>query len=427
MRLLALLGLLLTSLPVFAQGDTARVRGLVPLLGSEDFRQRERAGAELLSIGEEALTELKDAAKQVQEVEVSERLRVIIQKLDRKRISEPRRITYRCVKKPYAEVFADLAKLSGYPIELAPDIPATHVSFDWKNVPILQAIDEVCDSLMLFAHISGHPAKIFVANHDSHSSHRYYHGPLRITLTQISSNNNRQLSNLPRKTPHNGWHKSTSMNFSIDAEPKISIAGAGALHITELIDDTGKDWLREMGRRPGDPLEEQTLDLLEGASSNSSTFAYFDGVNRKADSLKSMKGKSVIRVITGSKTRIEIPQITKNLGKSFDGSEITMTVQKINMGTGNVSVEVCFRRKRGLPEDNSWITNLVQHIVVTTTTGVQLEMAGLDSHDITPNSYTAIINYAFKGQEPTLDKVRLLQLEWETMPFVVEMKDIPLP
>jgi hypothetical protein len=428
MRLLALLGVLMMASPVLGQADPGRVRSLVPLLGDADFRKREQAGAELLSMGDSAISELKDAAKELDQVEASERLRVIIQKLEMKRISEPSRITYKCVRKSHAEVFADLSRLSGCTIELSTDIPATHVTFDWRNVPILQAIDELCDTLIVHPTIVGNPARMVITNQDHYCSHRYYHGPLRISVAQVSTSSNRQLNNISRKSPHHSFNRNTSIQFIIDAEPKIRIAGAASVILTELIDDTGKDWLRAMGHRPDDPEEEPVLDQrVEYPSSSTGTFVYFDGANRRAEQIKSLKGKSAVRVITSSKTRVEVAQVMKNLGKGQDGTDLAMTVQKLHVGSGIVSIEIAFRRKRGQPEDSSWIEGLVQNLQIITTQGARLELRDLDSQEITPNGYVATINYSFTGKEPTIDTVRLVQHVWQSLPFQVEMKDIPLP
>src|SRR5947209_9632914 len=73
--------------------DPAKVTALVALLGSPDFRARERAGRDLLALGDRALPALKAALPTMDDPEANRRLQVIVAKPDGARLRAARRLT----------------------------------------------------------------------------------------------------------------------------------------------------------------------------------------------------------------------------------------------------------------------------------------------------------------------------------------------
>ncbi len=83
--------------PPKAAGGTgdADIQRMIEDLGSDDWRTREKAGRDLAAKGEKALPHMRAVLLATENPEVQRRLSVLVRKLDRDRLVEPKRVTYK--------------------------------------------------------------------------------------------------------------------------------------------------------------------------------------------------------------------------------------------------------------------------------------------------------------------------------------------
>src|SRR5262245_31745621 len=104
--------------PVAADGKAdASIKKLNEDLGSEDWRTREKAGTELAVKGEKALPQMRAALLATDNPEVQRRLAVLVRKLDRERLTEPKRVTLNAKDQTAKQIFDEISKQTGYRIE----------------------------------------------------------------------------------------------------------------------------------------------------------------------------------------------------------------------------------------------------------------------------------------------------------------------
>src|SRR5262245_14024246 len=152
--LLALLGLSfgiagVTDRPASAE-DADQINKLIKQLGSSKFTERDKAKRELEAIGEAALDALRKAVKSG-DLETSRRAAELVQKMEgkitRDNLLAPKKLHLKLKDTPVPEAVAQLAKLSGYTIEILGDRAALAkktVTLDTGETTFWQAFDQLC-------------------------------------------------------------------------------------------------------------------------------------------------------------------------------------------------------------------------------------------------------------------------------------------
>ncbi|MCI0463458.1 MAG: hypothetical protein L0Z62_41500 [Gemmataceae bacterium] len=132
-------------------GDSERITKLVSQLGSSKFTERDKAKRELEALGEAALPALRKAV-QSGDLETSRRAGELVKRLEQKitldNLLAPKKLRLNVKDVPVPEAVAQLAKLSGYRIELMGDRAAManrKVTLDTGETTFWQALDQLCD------------------------------------------------------------------------------------------------------------------------------------------------------------------------------------------------------------------------------------------------------------------------------------------
>src|SRR6266487_4587496 len=76
----------LASMPLVADKSDAAIAQLIKELGDDDYRTREKAGRELVALGEKALPQMRAALRETESPEVQRRLAVMIRRMDTERL-----------------------------------------------------------------------------------------------------------------------------------------------------------------------------------------------------------------------------------------------------------------------------------------------------------------------------------------------------
>jgi hypothetical protein len=139
--------------PAGAGGE--RVARLVAQLGSTKFKEREEATRALDALGASALASLRDAARGP-DPEVRRRASTLVAQIQRREetaeVLRPRRVHLHYQNTPVSEAVADLARQSGYAIQLSdPAIRLVdpRVSLDTGETTFWEAFDRFCKKVGL--------------------------------------------------------------------------------------------------------------------------------------------------------------------------------------------------------------------------------------------------------------------------------------
>lgn len=142
--------LALYSAPAPNAADPDRIEKLIKQLGSDQFAEREKATRELEAIGSAAVPALEKASSSADQ-ETSMRAKGLLEKLSQAAESEklltPTRIRLEYKDTPVPEAVADLAKKTGFQIQLVGDtskLAGRTITLDTGETTFWQAFDQFC-------------------------------------------------------------------------------------------------------------------------------------------------------------------------------------------------------------------------------------------------------------------------------------------
>src|SRR5262245_34338666 len=96
------------------------VAELVQQLGADSYQARTQAWKRLEQLTTDSLPELQEALKQTQDAEIKRRLEQLIPSLERTAALTPTRLSLTIQNKPVRDAIQEIAKKTGYRLELAP-------------------------------------------------------------------------------------------------------------------------------------------------------------------------------------------------------------------------------------------------------------------------------------------------------------------
>ncbi|HYT94856.1 MAG TPA: hypothetical protein VEL76_39430, partial [Gemmataceae bacterium] len=130
--------------------DQERIQKLIEQLGSKRFADREQADKELATIGPAALELLRRAA-QSPDAEIKRRADKLVSRLEQQALTvemlAPRRVRLTVTDVPVKEAVAELARLSGYKVELAGEqagLSDRKITLDTGAVTFWEAVEQLC-------------------------------------------------------------------------------------------------------------------------------------------------------------------------------------------------------------------------------------------------------------------------------------------
>lgn len=428
------------AMPLVAEtpGDTATEQ-LIKDLGADDWRTREKAGRDLAARGEQALPFMRRALATTDDPEVQRRLAVLVRKMDHERLTAPKRVTLAAKNRTAKQVLDDLAKQTGYRIEFTDGLD-TKYSFDFADTSFWQALDAVADAAGLTVYTEYEDSVIRVQRQDAVNPHVAYAGPFRLMATNINCNRNVQLSGISKRGGGERASEYMNLNFQVQSEPKNPMLGISQVELVSATDNLGGSLAP-----PRDRNEYEYRSGYYNRGSRSHTQSM--GVNltrgdRGATSIKHLKGKVRIELLSGTSPEVVIADPLKVQKKSFPGRtadlELTSCAEDANQkGVYVVNVTAKNRvpvdPRRG--DDYMWANNIQQRIELHDEKGGRYFSYGLQQSNHTPGGLQMLMMFGPEdrrtgrpGPAPGAP-ARLVLTEWHTVTHEVtfEFKDIPLP
>lgn len=423
------------------QKSDAAIEQLIKDLGSDDYRTREKAGRDLVARGEKILPELRAALAATENPEVHRRLLVMVRKMDYERLVAPKLVTMNLKDKTVKEAFAEIGKQTGYKIDYNGNGRGTEPkqTFTFENAPFWEVVDKVAGAAgcSVFNDFNNEEGTIQVFNQDALNPYVAYAGPFRILATNISSNKNLQLSGINRR--HVGVNRQDflNLNFQILSEPKNPMLGILQVDVISATDDLGGSLLPP--RDPNNRVNYYNNGVQRGHN-------MYGGMNlsradKAATSIKSLKAKAGVILLSGTVPEIVVSDPLKVKNKTFTGRTMEIDFGSFTEDAnnkGHYSLELTAKKlipgdpNRG--DDFNWMNSIWQKIEVTDAAGVRYQSSGPTNFN--NNGATVQLTMQFGPQDRRTGQAiklapptKVLVNEWQSVVHEVtfEFKDVPLP
>jgi hypothetical protein len=408
--------------------DAGRIMALVAQLGSDDYRAREAAGKALLAHGDRALPALKAALNAVEDPEAHRRVEVIVQRLEAERLVTPRRVTLKASNKSPKDVVAQIARQTGYAIELDGAGDDVKLSLDLADVPFWEAVDRVCIAAGLSVNQThDETGALHLYFNDCYDPHVSYWGPFRVVADHVSSSRDLKLSGLPRRAPNLRQPEHLHLNFDLFAEPKAEVLGLGQPVLTKATDDTGASLL--LPQPPQDRWDAYYPSPVGFRSFNHGFGVMLHRVSQRATAIRELRGRVPVILVSEARPEIVVADVLTAKGKRFAGRTVDLEVVSVEYANDALSLELTARRKHGDPDDWHWLHVLPQRLEVTDTGGGKYAFNGVFEQNVGQNLVTYQMQFANRTGKKLGKPSKLQLVEWVTVTRDVEFafKDIPLP
>ena len=327
---------------------------LVNDLGSSRFNQREAAEKSLGLMGRIALPALR-AALSNKDPEIRSRAALIVNRIEGSLLVEPTMVTLDFSESLLPDALATINQRSGLRLSLTPDGPGVWLGRRLSvredgAIPFWKAIDSICEAGQLHYVFGGqsdfeHGDSTFGLYDGFASSQGMFsdHGPFRVQLASLRYESELHLSTERAKVekarsgeigrdsslkPRELASKQFFLQMLVGAEPRLSLAPAGAVKLLEAVDDQGHSLVI-----PGqDEIVNHDSGYL-GVNSSPLIHLRVDLAypERSGSRLKKIKGAIPVIVSTRRPEPIEIP-LNDASGKSFTQNTVKLSVGELHLG-----------------------------------------------------------------------------------------------
>jgi hypothetical protein len=423
--------------PAVAKPDPV-LEQLIKDLGADDYRVRERAGRELEMRAEKSLPALRAALRSTEAPEVRRRLAVLVRKLDHDRLVAPKLITMSMKEKSVKEVLDEISRQSGYKIEFNGGGGNTQgkYSFDFDHTPFWEAADKVANAsgCMVVADYDDETIRIY--NQDAVNPYVAYSGPYRFLATAINSNKNVQLSGINRRGIGGNRQEYINLNFQIQSEPKNPMLGITTIEVISAVDELGGSLAP-----PKDPNNRSNYynnGSFRGHNTNGNL--NLNRNDKNATTIKSLKARLGINLLSGTAPEITITDPLKMKTKTFVGRTVELEFGSLVEDANNKGFYTLDAGAKKLGEqdpnrfDYNWSNNIWQKLELLDAAGNRYTCNGPNNFNNNGFAVQFTVNFSpddrRTGQRMKLGPpVKLVMNEWLSVTHEVtfEFKDIPLP
>lgn len=217
------------------------VRQLIDQLGDRDYSKRRQAEDGLRAEGARALPALKQALNHP-DAEVRRRVRELVPALETQALLAPKRVTLKLTDRPVGEALDEIARQTGYKIELGEAPPGTY-RFDLKGVPFWEALDRVGRDAGLVLQPPDWGGRLRLSKRPGYTAHVCYDGPIRFTADSIQLYREMEfgLAGPAAEAPKRS--EALTLHFTVFSEPNLPILGLGEPRLTAANDTEKRSML----------------------------------------------------------------------------------------------------------------------------------------------------------------------------------------
>lgn len=402
---------------------------LIEQLGSADFKTREAAGKALAARGADALPAMKKAVAHP-DPEVRQRLTGLIADIERAVLLAPKLVTIKFDAVPLPKAVAELAKVSGYKIELqgAGGIQPL-VSLAATDAPFWEVFDKLCSQggLVLQQHYDVNQGLVLYSQ-NALVPFVDYHGPFRLSASGFHYNKSLTFATVPRNTVGAGQRsEQLSFSFNVVAEPKLPLLGLGQPKVTVALDDQDQSLVPPLIGRNYETYHSgyygyRTVVLQAQLQLGSPA--------GNARAVKVIRGTVPVTLLAEQKPEIVIEKIMDVKKKKFEGKDVSLDVEEVKETPGQTVQVVLTAQRNGKDNqyDYTWTNSLHQRVELTDAKGNKFQSNGFNWNNGTPTSVQG--TFIFSDPTGKLGKpAKLTYFGWVTVQHQVdfEFHDLPLP
>ena len=424
--------------PLVAEKADPKVEKMIADLGSDDYRTREKAGHDLEAYGEKALPAMRATLLSTESPEVQRRLAVLVRKMDVARLVAPKRVTLSIKDKTIKEAIEAIAKHTNYKLEYSGnggnDEPRH--SFEFADTPFWVAVDQVAAAAGCIAFPDYEDDTIRIYNQQAINPYVAYAGPFRFVAQNINSNKSVQLSGINLQGGNNR-QEYMNLSFQIQSEPKNPMLGVTQAEVISAKDENGASLA------PPKDGNNRSYYYENRSMRGFNTYGNLS-LNRNggvsATTIKSLKAKVGIILLSGTAPEIVVPDPLKEKKKTFVGRTVEMDFGSFvadpnNKGQYTLDVTL---RKHGETDpdrvDYNWSNSIWNKIELLDADGNRYSSYG--PNNINNNGLSVQITVPYTTNDRRTGRpiklgppVKLVVNEWLSVTHEVtfEFKDIPLP
>ncbi|HXD86497.1 MAG TPA: hypothetical protein VN641_08390 [Urbifossiella sp.] len=415
---------------------------LIAALGSDNYREREKAGQTLEARGDKVLNDLRRSLATVDKPEVSRRLAGIVRRMEYQRLVAPKRVTFTMKKKTAKEAVDEIAKQTGYKIEFnngnAMPAGANLFDFEFHDSPFWVAIDKVADSggLGIYADYGDDIIRVN-SYQDAYNPHVCYAGPFRFVATNINANRGVQLSGISRRGFQNRNSENIGLSFQVHSEPKNPILGSLPAEVISATDENGGNLVPPKDNNNFNHFRSSYYGGNGYRTHNAYGNLNFARANKDAKTIKKLKGKMGIVLLAGVIPEVVIDNPVKAKKKVVAGRNAEVTFESMTEANGQYTVSVAVRKLGNQDPNNvdyNWINTVWQKLELEDAAGKKYHCYGPNQINNQNNlSVSLVMQFGTNNRQGMQEKlgppVKLTFNEWlqVTHDVTFEFKDIPLP
>jgi hypothetical protein len=430
---LGLTGLLRSQAPAEKPAPSSAAKSpeqLIEQLGDQDYRARDAAGKSLESLGSRALPALRKA-REHEDPEVRRRVATLLRTLENAALLAPKRVTVNLTRKPIRQVMDELAKQTGYKIEMWGGNDQGMCDLKCENLPFWQAFDRVARAGGLVLQIGYGDDHLRVNQQDSYVPYIAYDGSFRVVANSFHYNKTVDFSALPRTAGGANRYENMSFGLTVCSEPKLPLMSLGQPQLSVAVDNDGRSMLPS----PAGGMDGRFIG---------GRMAYYGGGNRtcamqtqaalvrpseKSRSVKLIKGAVPVTLLADQKPKVVADNILKAKGKKAQIGTTSFVIDDVTVSPNKqyqIKMEVTEDNKDN-PNDFTWMNSLYNRIELQDAKGNKFQVQGTSWGNSAPNHVQMTLTYGNPGNAGAPTK--LIYAVWTLVHSEVkfEFKDLPLP
>lgn len=409
------------------------VAGLIARLTHPHFAVRLEALSALESLGVGILPQLQVALQTPEtDPEIKRRLNELVARLEGSVALRPTMVTLRCVDQPVRQVVAELAKQSGYKIELWPPANANDerekrlITVELNHVTFWTALQHLCDiaGLTFQEGWYGNDQKTLRLDYGSAVPPIVcLDGPFRFVARGMHFYRNIDFTRMGQPgLPMQEVLEHLYLNMSVSVEPRLPLLSVGVPIVTEAIDDNMQSLRLPPANDPG---------MYRSYYYGHRGFMQQVQVSLRTSTgrrLKVLQGVVPVTILAVQRPKITVPKLAGLKGVTYRSGTTTIHIDDVStVGAQTViKMSITEATPRGQPDYN-WMNSVSQRLEVQDDQGQRLQQYN-SNWGINGNSLQGTFTYGSPngGNAPA---ARLIYYDWVTMtqraPFRFE--DLPLP
>jgi hypothetical protein len=430
-------GLVAVSL---AGGDTPppaaapTVEELLARLGHQDFRVREAAQRALAALGVEALPALRQAYKTRTDPEVRRRLDALIPPLETAVRVAPKLVTLAVTNRPVRETINELAKQTGYKIDLGNGAQENQVfTFRFDKVPFWKALDEVSRAAGLVLQRS-YNNNLNLQFQDSYAPFVCHSGMFRLTAQRFSYSRNIDFSSLPKNQLTTGQrNENLNCSLSVTVEPRMQLLDLGQVKLTEAYDEDRKAMIPAGEGVAGVTGRHTYYYHRSEGNYTMQTDVALVNPSPRSRTVKVLKGILPVTLLVEKKPQVLVDDILKAKGKKAKVGGTELAVQDVTeeqqAGRGKVFRVSIYVQEEGQGRvTNYWYHSFPERVELEDAKGNKYFRNGA-SWGTQGNGLHGSFNFSTNNNVQIGPPAKFTYYTWVTMQHQVnfEFKDLPLP